>query len=101
MQIITGDLDGNKLRVWQIMPGEDQKGNKLTHPNGYNVDKVPEYPKRRKGTDDILYYDIEKKEFFFETKERPFTQEESIQEISETLKDILEVLKIGTQKEVK
>ena len=93
MQIITGDLDGNKLRVWQIMPGKDKDGNELEHPNGYKVDKIPEYPKPEKGKDHTLYYDVKKKKFFFETTDRPYTQEESIQEISETLKEILEVLK--------
>lgn len=92
--IITGDLDGKKLRVWQTFPHqEDEEGNPLEHPNGYYVEKIPEYPKPRRGIDDVLYYDIEKKEFFFEETERPLNELELRQEQNEILREILNKLK--------
>ena len=92
--IITGDLENGKLRVWQWFPHKvDEKGQPLEHPNGYYVDKIPEYPAPERGFDHIMYYDVEKKEFTFEKKERPLTPDEVSQEQTDLLKDILAELK--------
>jgi len=66
------------------------------HPNGYTVEKIPDYPEVQVGIDDIMLYDPKSKEFSFEQKERPLTREEKQDqvygEIVSELKAIKELL---------
>jgi len=92
--IITGDLNGSKLRVYQMFQHQtDSEGNIIEHPNGYYVESIPEYPPAKKGIDYIMYYNIETKELFFEEQIRPLNEIELREEQTEILKEILAVLK--------
>ena len=98
MAILFGDTrpDG-KIRVWRTVHTK-KVGKEVTDikkedcPDGYEFDEMPEYPAPERGKDHVWLYDPIKKEHSFEVIERPLTQDETMQEISEKLSLLIDKL---------
>lgn len=94
MAVLFGDLrEDGKIRVWRTLHNVDGKDVVAKdYPDGYAFDKLPDNPEPKKGIDHVMFFDPETKEFSFEERERPLSQEEVIADLLETNKAILEVL---------
>jgi hypothetical protein len=92
MAVLFGEErpDG-KIRVWRTvhkLAGVEAEAKNFTDEVGYDFDKIPDYPLPEKGKDFIWLFDPKTSEHSFESVDRPLTQEEIQQEISEKI-DIL------------
>jgi hypothetical protein len=95
MAILFGETrEDGKIRVWRTL---HEKAVGVPHkiednPDGYEFDKIPEYPTPLRGTDDIWLYDPKTKEHSFERVERPINEEEKKEIMLEKMDKLINLL---------
>lgn len=107
MAILFGDQrpDG-KIRVWRTVHTKREgkttrEVTKQDFPEGYEFDKIPEYPAPERGKDHIWIYNPETQTHEFETVERPLTTEERQEELTEKLDRLLTLLETREARETR
>lgn len=92
MPIIHGQLENpTKLKVLVVNYLQTDASN-----GGYFVQSVPSYPEPIRGKSQVMYFNPEISEFWFEQEDRPLTQDEDVEDLKELLADLASlVLGVG------